>query len=362
MDAAQFDAVSRSVNVRLTRRRVGLMAGATALGAAALAAWGGAPEAAAKKRRAKAEHNLRGNKAIMCVNGVTTRVPKKKRKKYLKQGATRGECANTCTPSCPTGACNVSDGCGGTCGCASGSVCASGTCRACNVLCQSGDTPAVCGEALQTAMAAGGDVYVCPGRYLGGFVLGAQVSVYGAGNGDNPAVDAILDGQNVLGTTVVTMAGEGTFELFNLRITGGANSGVRLSNSAVTGNITDCVITGNTAEAGAGIALSSGALHLVGSTISTNTASGGGAGMLATSSGSSTITTTIFTGNISAADGGGILQYNGTLTLDSTVSITGNQAGAVASGGGVLVGGGTFNRGGATISGNTPDNCVGTGC
>ncbi|MFT4039227.1 MAG: hypothetical protein QM692_13660 [Thermomicrobiales bacterium] len=333
MDAARFDAVSRPVIARLTRRRLGLLAGAGALGAAVVAA-GDAPDAAARKRRnrAGAEHNLRGNKAIMCVNGVTERVPKRKRKKLLKQGATRGECPPVvCTPVCAPGACG-SDGCGGTCSCAAGSVCASGTCRSCTVSCPTGSTPAECGATLQTAIAGGGDIFVCPGRYRGGFVSNLPVSIYGAGNSDNPAVDTILDAQQT--TTVMTASGAGTHAFVNLHITGGSGPGMLVLLVGVIANVTNCVITGNSAESGGGIAVGNGVVHIVGSSIVANTALSGGGIFLGTY-GSSTITTTTISGNTATTgDGGGILQYNGTVTLDTTVSITGN----------------------------TPDNCTGTGC
>ena len=45
----------------------------------------------------------------------------------------------------------------------------SGVCQPCTVTCTG--TPATCGTALQTAMDGGGTIYVCPGRYQGGFTL-----------------------------------------------------------------------------------------------------------------------------------------------------------------------------------------------
>ncbi|MBI3180377.1 MAG: hypothetical protein HYZ27_11990, partial [Deltaproteobacteria bacterium] len=46
---------------------------------------------------------------------------------YL-QGMGVPDCAPACTPSCATGACGVSDGCGGTCGCATGLSCSNNAC------------------------------------------------------------------------------------------------------------------------------------------------------------------------------------------------------------------------------------------
>ena len=80
--------------------------------------------------------------------------------------------ASGCTPAtCPPTACgSLPDGCGGTlsCGCPANQICLrSGVCQPCTVTCTG--TPVACGTALQTALNGGGTVYVCPGRYQGGF-------------------------------------------------------------------------------------------------------------------------------------------------------------------------------------------------
>ncbi|MFT4039228.1 MAG: hypothetical protein QM692_13665 [Thermomicrobiales bacterium] len=365
MDGDSFDALTWSVSARATRRQLGMFATAGALGAAVLAGLGDAQPSAAKLRRAHAEHNVRGAKAIMCINGVTERVPKRKRHKYLKAGATRGACGAptpTCTPVCAPGSCG-SDGCGGMCACAAGAVCSGGTCTACTVSCPPGSTPVACGEALKLAILPGGDVHVCPGRYRGSFTFGLTGSVYGSGNGDDPEVDTILDAGNTDGS-VVDIIGDGTFSLFSLRVTGGSSSGVSLGADGAVGNLTDCVITGNASNSGGGIAVSRGVVHLSGCTIAKNTSSGDAGGILASSSGTSTITNTTITENTATFTGGGILQTSGNLTLDASVTITGNASNTLnpTSGGGVKVMAGTFNRGGAVITGNTPDDCSGAGC
>ncbi|MFT4039765.1 MAG: hypothetical protein QM692_16410 [Thermomicrobiales bacterium] len=114
----------------LTRRAL-----ATALAALPL---GGVVEAKKPKRNAQPEHNVRGKKAIMCVNGVTKRVAKRARKKYLKRGATRGACQpNGCAPDSDTATCaaagicgDVLNNCGQTvsCGCSSSQQCCNGVC------------------------------------------------------------------------------------------------------------------------------------------------------------------------------------------------------------------------------------------
>ncbi|MFT4039257.1 MAG: right-handed parallel beta-helix repeat-containing protein [Thermomicrobiales bacterium] len=433
MDATGFDDLTRAIRARLTRRTLGRVAGAGALAVAMVApALGEAPEAEARKRRkrAGAEHNVRGKKAIMCVDGMTTRVPKRKRKHYLKRGATRGACAATptstttstpCIPACEAGLCSMDDGCGGTCGCASGSLCREAVCVACTVTCDAGtETPAVCGARLTTALQSGGTVYVCPGAYQGLFAPPVSVSIYGAGSGADPAVDTILTGQDVSGTMDVQVAG--TVQMTNLRLTfGNATYGANLfvSGASLLVVMVDCVIADGSGSYGAGVYVSEGTANFQNCQFLGNTGSGNGQG-LTNSAGVVTITDSHFEGNIATAGGGALatldltgsmtvtgctftknsavttayggavyayfgpvtitnstftendagyggaiyIDANGAVTLDAAVSITGNTArGAGFSGGGVFAaGGGTFNRNSATISGNTPDQCVGTGC
>lgn len=66
-----------------------------------------APESTAR-RGVHGEHNLRSDNAIMCVAGETRRVAKKHRPRYLKQGATGGECVAS---GCPAGQVSCNGGC-----------------------------------------------------------------------------------------------------------------------------------------------------------------------------------------------------------------------------------------------------------
>ncbi|MCA9876161.1 MAG: hypothetical protein KC442_00200, partial [Thermomicrobiales bacterium] len=92
MDATQFDRLAERLAARLNRRTsVGLMAGVS------LPLLGLPGVAAAKKKK----------KVTLCVKGQTTVAPKKKAKKLLKQGATKG----ACPAGCPTGR----KPCGNTC-------------------------------------------------------------------------------------------------------------------------------------------------------------------------------------------------------------------------------------------------------
>ncbi|MFT4039764.1 MAG: hypothetical protein QM692_16405 [Thermomicrobiales bacterium] len=103
MDHSPFTASSRA-----SASRRAIAAAIAAVPLAALLRLPAADDAAAKKRRARPEHNVRGKNAVMCINGVTKRVPRAKRRKYVKRGATRG--------ACPT------------CDCASGFLCCNNAC------------------------------------------------------------------------------------------------------------------------------------------------------------------------------------------------------------------------------------------
>ncbi|MFT4039510.1 MAG: right-handed parallel beta-helix repeat-containing protein [Thermomicrobiales bacterium] len=417
MDSSTWDNLTRSVQAVLTRRRLGRLAGGVALAAAVSAVVSGNESEA--KRRVRGEHNIRGKKAIMCIDGETRRVPKKKRKKYLKRGATRGACQVTppvCVPKCPAGACG-DDGCGGQCpACPMGQVCADGICQGCSVSCDvATETPAECGETLRTALLTGGNVYVCPGEYEGTFVLSTNVNVYGAGSGTDPATNAILTGSDTYQT--MTVESPITVRLANVRLTNGYSTyGANLYIDDAVANVTttDCVYAQGRGEYGQGIYVYYGTLAvdrcqfrnnegnyyggailnyygtvtLANSLFQDNIGeSGGGALCAYDSPGAMQVTGCTFTGNTSdyggavyiydgaasfsnstftrntAETGGAIYVYNGPATLDATVSITNNTATDLApSGGGVMVVGGTFTRNGATISGNTPDQCIGAGC
>ncbi|MFT4039315.1 MAG: hypothetical protein QM692_14100 [Thermomicrobiales bacterium] len=132
MDTPRFDALARGA-ARVHRRALAALLGAAAgLVAGVAPALDDAPGASAK-RRVRGEHNVRGNKAIMCIDGATRKVPKKKRKAYLAQGATRGACASA---TCPAGqkACNggciASTACCTNADCTSPATCQNGACVA----------------------------------------------------------------------------------------------------------------------------------------------------------------------------------------------------------------------------------------
>ena len=105
MDAPQFDRFARGISARLSRRR-----GLELLASGTLPLLGLISEADARKK-----------KITLCANGQTVKVPKKKAKKLLKQGATKGACPGGCASgqkpcgnACiPVADCCVDDDCSG---------------------------------------------------------------------------------------------------------------------------------------------------------------------------------------------------------------------------------------------------------
>jgi hypothetical protein len=359
-----FDAITKSLSRWRTRR--GLVTGA---GIGAVAAILGAAlepdETEARRRRVRGEHNIRGKKAIMCLDGQTVKVPKKKRKKYLKQGATRGKCT-TCTPVCTPGICG-DDGCGGTCGCAEGTICVSGICEPCDVGCASGDSVA-CGQSLNEALAEGGTVRVCPGTYQGRYVLNEHVEIIGAGSGSNPASNTILLGMEKQGA-VVSVTKAINVKLSSLRVTGGNGSsqdsgGVYLNNMNADVTIENCALVHNTGSYGGGVSNYNGTLTVRGCDISYNTAYSGG-GVAAAKL--STFESTTITYNTAESLGGGYFFNSGVSNLASSVTISNNTAKSDPG-----TGGGIYRHppasdatailnNSATVTNNSPDNCAGNG-
>jgi predicted outer membrane repeat protein len=308
---------------------------------------------------------------------------------------------------CAANACgSVPDGCGGSlsCGlCAGNQVCLpSGLCQPCSVTCASGD-PVTCGAALQAALAAGGVVSVCPGRYRGSFSIATNASVIGAGNGGG--VNTILQGTG--GARVLAIGAGANVSLRNPRITGGGQTiGAGILNEGEL-SLTDCTITENQANGNGGDIYNMGdhSLALTRCTISDNTATGAGGGIynvgvctiesssVARNSASSggglsnsdslffdvwmTLTNVIVSDNDAdfgagiyngevltlngctlerndaATSGGGLLNWAGTSTLNAC-RVVQNEA---TNGGGIFEREGEVILNGSDVSGNTPTNC-----
>jgi hypothetical protein len=240
---------------------------------------------------AAGKHRKHKKKATLCLNGQTIQASSKKKQKLLRRGATAGAC---CTPTCNGTSCGGSDGCGGTCGCSGSTVCHEGTCRACTVTCTGSDIS--CGLRLGQALEVGGDVFVCPGRYAGNFVVTKTgTTLVGAGPGEDPRTNTILDGRG--GGTVVACNGQLTAFIGGVRITGGkpnaaADQDIAFGAGVVSFGadlqINNFSIVDNHAQDGAGITATH-RLRMTHGTIERNIATEAGGGIFLVSPESSSI-------------------------------------------------------------------------
>jgi hypothetical protein len=259
-----------------------------------------------------------------------------------------GACGNACATGhvCQGGVCGVA--CGSDFCPAATEICVDGVCEVCDVTCTAGNH--ICDQGtLQSKVAAGGTVYVCPGRFTGSLELSQDVTIIGAGQGENAAVDTILDALQG-GRAVANPAGV-TAELRNIWITGGTGPhGAGVVNEGDL-TLTDCTISGNTSvgQHGGGVSTVEGAsLTMTGCSVHHNTAIGAninGGGMYV--SGPATLTNCMIGPNNTAGTAGGGIALVGTtrgpLTLtDCTVS--GNHTER---------GGGIYNDGLLTINGGS---------
>lgn len=286
-----------------------------------------------------------------------------------------GQCGNTCsgdTPYCWNGACVCGD------------VCAAG-CRYATI------------QQAMNDQQGPATIRLCPGIYPGSIESpNRTVTLIGAGDGDNPASNTILDAGEV--SRVATIYNNATVHFEGMRFTGGKtnvegagilNQGtLTMTSCTVAGNeetrhngagggisnggtltMTNCVIADNVARNNGGGISNTASLTMTGCTVEGNQAgSDGDGGGLDCNTGSAVLTNCLIRQNGQATGpnrGGGIAVFNGaTVTLDNT-SVTGNSA--VSNGGGIYNLSGTVSLlNGSTVSGNTASanpNCFNvSGC
>ncbi len=315
MDDRQFDAVTRLVGERQSRRSFSFLAGALAIGLL-----GVTPSIARKKKK----------KSPFCLNGQTVEAGGKQKKKLLKQGATSGACPppppppppRACTPQCGN-RCGGSDGCGGACACAANAICSGGTCLACTVTCNG--NAQTCGEQLGDAMANGGTIVACPGLYGGNYSWTSNTTLIGAGPGNDPATSTILDGQKNGRVLFVT---QGVTAVLNgVRVTNGLVTGLDKGGgiSALGGSslqLTNCAVVGNESDAEGGGIHTRGSLQLTSSRVANNTTTDSGGGIFLEDAASSSIVNSIIEENEALGDsGGGILA---TIGISTELTISGS--------------------------------------
>lgn len=132
MDAQRFDSLARQLSTAKTRRRLlGVLASVPLLAEANVTEALASQE---RKRRAQVQAQRRERRRTFCLNGLTIRARRRKWRRLLAKGATRGRCPAVCVPTCAGKTCGASDGCSGTCSagpCPGSQQCCDGTCRDC---------------------------------------------------------------------------------------------------------------------------------------------------------------------------------------------------------------------------------------
>jgi hypothetical protein len=189
--------------------------------------------------------------------------------------------------------------------------------------------------------------------------ISKNLTIIGAGQGDDPASNTILDAEGAGRVLAIASAGADV-ELRDLRVTGGtASEGGGISNFGTLRLVGVTVMSNVTSTSGGGIRnLGFGTLTIGdGSRVEANETAGVGGGI---SSVGANATVTLepgsrVTGNTADVRGGGIYNDSGTATLEAGSLVTGNTAGT---GGGVHEASGTVDVADDTIvTSNTPNNC-----
>jgi hypothetical protein len=406
MDARLFDALTRTLAAPGSRR--GLLARIASLPIlGSLAAIAPSPPDADAARRSKRK---RRNNTVRAEGPCGDGSPKANRCKKNRECCTgrcrkkkngRGRCrcfrpGEACTENqqccpkrsgatCQNGICTRGQPCDIPCGaecCAEGQTCVEGSCSPppcevpCGAECCAEVQTCVAGDCcygpdgMDTLLAALSDpngpetIRLCAGEFEPGAMIevARPVTIIGAGQGDNPAVDTILTRSGPKfyvtgGTEAMPVA------LQDLAVTGGG-IGISVEN---TGHLrmTDCTVQGNSGSYASGI-YNLGGLTMERCQIRDNGATGGfaeydGGGLR--NSGNATLIDCCVTGNRQDRGGGIYNSSAGTLTLEDT-RVFANTA--VNTGGGVYnAGTGIVNIEGDTIicnntlDGNTPDDCDG---
>ena len=236
-------------------------------------------------------------------------------------------------------------------------------------------------DAIQGALDAatdGSTIDVCEGTFTENLEVWAAVSLQSRHGPDVTTLTAAKDGATVaiLSTVDVSIAGftitGGTgHPAAAVAMGGGVYAGpaahLTISDCVITGNtadygggvaqwatgagltITDTTITDNTATDGAGLFIEDSAAELTGLTVEGNVASRDGGGIHVSRS-STTLASSTITANSASNDGGGLLDYGSDLIL-SELTVSGNQASGF--GGGIQLSLSSVTLSGVTLSENT---------
>ncbi|MHC4154416.1 MAG: right-handed parallel beta-helix repeat-containing protein [Planctomycetota bacterium] len=214
-------------------------------------------------------------------------------------------------------------------------------------------------QAAIDAAVDGDTIIVAPGTYYENTDFGEKsITLTSADPNDPNTVAATILDANGSGRVVTfpdTDAQDVECMLSGFTITGGnspGGGGIYSPGENRTITITDCVITGNTAEEGGGIFDYENHLQLLNCTFIQNSTSGRGGGMVS-ERGQANLTDCTFNGNSAAHDGGGIYTRRGMLTL-TDCTLHGNSSDNDGGGIGSDYGGVTITN--CTFSGNSADH------
>jgi putative cofactor-binding repeat protein len=263
-------------------------------------------------------------------------------------------------------------------GCTANQLCVDGVCKSCDVCASGCAHPSVQAAILDPDLVGTHNeavVHVCAGPFIESIAIDQirrmlySVTVIGAGSGPD---GTILHGA---GGSVVNITGPASEQpslfvaLQGLRVTGGdgeeSDAGgvtARWSEDAGSLTLTDCVVTENQGGTGGGVFTNNGGLVTLNACTVSNNRSADTGGGVNNFDGTVVLNDCTMTGNHAENGGGGIFNFGGQTTLKDT-SVTGNVVeNAMGSGGGILNMGGMVTLKGSTkVTGNTPNNCAGTG-
>jgi hypothetical protein len=382
MDVSRFDAIARAISTVKSRREL-LSLVPTLVAAGAVVTTLDDEAAAGRRRRRKARHHRR-----------QARRSRNRRQRTCTPRPVAKVCAGTCGTVRNRKTCGRRVDCG-PCGpgpgcpeCAENEVCRNSTCQTCTVTCASGQTPEECGAAIVAALADASltEITICPGTYLGNFVVNRAVTLTGAGQGPDPTINTILSAVQP-GRVLWLQDSAGNVTLENLRLTGGelANDfGAGILNQGAGLTMTNCTVTGNQGDNVTGVGIYSlSSLQMTACEVSDNTCTSGdealAGGIFA--QGNTTLEDCLITGNTSSGEAGGILVASGLTSLTGQTTVSDNVA---AGGAGILVAGGAIlwvgrdclithntateeyggiaNEGAVTLDGPSPESIVVNNC
>jgi hypothetical protein len=192
---------------------------------------------------------------------------------------------------------------------------------------------ACCWTNLAAAVGAAGDgdtIRLCAGELLTrGVLIRKPLTIVGAGSGDDPETDTILDAAGI-DRVFLTAFGAGAVEVRDLRVTGGNagtdSGGGILNQTGSTLRLIGVSVVGNTAGIGGGITNDGTLILGNGSRVEGNTATRfGGTGGGIFNRGAATLEAGSVVTSNTAENGGGVWEASGAVDVANASIVTGNN-------------------------------------